>query len=422
MDIVGPFNPATGEIWGYGASFLAKWVDANPGSGIVGAYPTALAFTHPQQEIVNAIAEAGLTPDHADLSQLWAAIQSSRIIDTAVTKTVFGVDPDFSSVEDALEWVSYYRIALGGSVTFQSPAGQYAINLLSFDHPDASRIFFEGAALTGGGWPAASAWACTGYGSTERAADLASNLVIARARIPTEFILSGSDFWHQRSPVTFKRLLISGDSHTGTLLLTQGTMAFAEDVVVAGAGERCVAVGAGGSLVATRMGAFGGDNYAIEVAEGGNLLGQGDVVALSAGDVALNVWRNSHARISSGNKLRVGGAANHGMFVGSSSAVFGSTGTASAERCGVHGFYTQGSGSNIDVAGAVASNLGDTGFVATHNSYISAPASSGGTNGGYGYAAYDGGRIQRSGGTCTGSTGSVSPTLTTDGNRGAMIT
>lgn len=46
------------------------YVDADPGNGIEGSYPAAKGIEHPQREIVNAIAAAGLVPVENDLTQL----------------------------------------------------------------------------------------------------------------------------------------------------------------------------------------------------------------------------------------------------------------------------------------------------------------------------------------------------------------
>ena len=50
------------------------YVDANPGASIEGSIPPAAAVEHPMREILNVIVSAGITPDDADLAQLYQAI------------------------------------------------------------------------------------------------------------------------------------------------------------------------------------------------------------------------------------------------------------------------------------------------------------------------------------------------------------
>lgn len=51
------------------------YVDANPATGVEGSPVPAAAIEHPQREIANVIASAGLTPDVGDQTQLYQAIQ-----------------------------------------------------------------------------------------------------------------------------------------------------------------------------------------------------------------------------------------------------------------------------------------------------------------------------------------------------------
>lgn len=54
----------------------APFVDANPSIGQDGSIVPAHAIEHPQREIVYVIVQAGLTPNEADLTQLYQAIQN----------------------------------------------------------------------------------------------------------------------------------------------------------------------------------------------------------------------------------------------------------------------------------------------------------------------------------------------------------
>jgi hypothetical protein len=52
----------------------AGYINGNPATGTPGSIIPAAAVEAAQREIVNCITEAGLTPDPANLTQLWAAI------------------------------------------------------------------------------------------------------------------------------------------------------------------------------------------------------------------------------------------------------------------------------------------------------------------------------------------------------------
>lgn len=73
MQLIGPFDTGTGQPT-YGTSAFANWTNGNPGTGEEGSIPPVQAWSHPQQEIVNAITGAGLTPDKDTLTQLATAI------------------------------------------------------------------------------------------------------------------------------------------------------------------------------------------------------------------------------------------------------------------------------------------------------------------------------------------------------------
>lgn len=70
MRRLGPFNPSTGE-----PDTNLPWQDGNPATGQEGSIPSHRHWTHPIEEIVHVIEQAGLQPTSADLTQLWQAIQ-----------------------------------------------------------------------------------------------------------------------------------------------------------------------------------------------------------------------------------------------------------------------------------------------------------------------------------------------------------
>jgi len=74
MDRIDEFDAVNNAVV-FGSN--ANWKNANPANGTAGSIPPAEALRHPQEEIVYAIEQAGLTPDEADLTQLWQAIQAN---------------------------------------------------------------------------------------------------------------------------------------------------------------------------------------------------------------------------------------------------------------------------------------------------------------------------------------------------------
>ncbi|WP_158812073.1 hypothetical protein [Beijerinckia sp. L45] len=64
-----PLNPSTGV-----EDTTAVWTNGTPATGTQGSFPPYQLCTNPQDEILNVIAAAGITPSDADLSQLYEAI------------------------------------------------------------------------------------------------------------------------------------------------------------------------------------------------------------------------------------------------------------------------------------------------------------------------------------------------------------
>ncbi|MDR2573475.1 MAG: hypothetical protein LBC94_03880 [Desulfovibrio sp.] len=60
----------------------AGYIDGNPALGIEGSAVPARAIEHPMRELVHLIAQAGITPDAADLTQVYEAVQ--RLIQAAM--------------------------------------------------------------------------------------------------------------------------------------------------------------------------------------------------------------------------------------------------------------------------------------------------------------------------------------------------
>lgn len=103
MDRIQPFDSATQSVV-YGDNDL--WKNGNPSQGQEGSIPPEESLRHPQEEIVHAIEQAGLTPDHEDLTQLWQAMLSLLPgqlsltypeVETADGKLILGYNGDGTS-------------------------------------------------------------------------------------------------------------------------------------------------------------------------------------------------------------------------------------------------------------------------------------------------------------------------------------
>jgi hypothetical protein len=75
----------------------APYVNGNPATGTMGSIPPAASIEHPQREIANLIAHAGLTPIDTDLHQLAKSVQTGKVIygidSGPVNNLAIGLDP-----------------------------------------------------------------------------------------------------------------------------------------------------------------------------------------------------------------------------------------------------------------------------------------------------------------------------------------
>lgn len=405
----------------------ADWVDIgggrrgfrsqNAGAGVSGTEVTDAWLNAVQENLMKVIEEAGFEGDIADWSLLWKAIQASLVIDTAVTKTLFGADPDFSSWEDALEWLGRYRITPAGSVAFMLPSGQFDAAELTLSHPDAARVTFVGQDLTGGGMPAPGSYSITGHDSGTRATDSAAHLTTLRGRIPTEIVFAGDDKFTIRSSFKFRNLLLSGDSHTDDILVSGGgAIPDLNSVGVVGAGDRGLVSAFGSGLTLTDAVVSGCGGVNIEAGETGRIAAFGGLASLSSAGYGINVWRTSHCRMAAGGTVILGGNASSGMRLrGASSA---SLGAVNSSTNGGNGMEC--SGSYLELGAFTANSNGGSGVDCGETGYVAAPGATGSGNV-WGFIAHEGGFISRGGSSLTGSSGANSPALSTEGNNGAWI-
>jgi len=161
-----------------------RYINGDPVTGTEGSIPPATAFDEDQIEIVTVISNAGLTPDHNDLTQLWQAIQNligQKYITTPITKRVHGAGADFVDLNAALNWLGQYIITPTGYVTFYVAAGRWVYTAtVEINHPNANRIAIQGGALLGGS-PTGS-----NLGS-----DATANIVYLRSIYATELSFTG---------------------------------------------------------------------------------------------------------------------------------------------------------------------------------------------------------------------------------------
>jgi hypothetical protein len=201
-----------------------RYINGNPVTGTEGSIPPATAFDEDQIEILNVIVQAGLTPSHTDLTQLWQALQalfSRRYITTDITKTVHagptGGTPDFPDLFAAMNWVQGYTITNTGSVTFLVGPGKWVYTqTFEIIHQNANRIFIQGAALKGGA-PTPGNITCTGYSAAARAVDATNQLVYLRSTFSTELQFTSGVTGIRVFDVgcTLRYLLITGSQDIG---------------------------------------------------------------------------------------------------------------------------------------------------------------------------------------------------------------
>lgn len=175
------------------------------------------------------------------------------IIDTNITKTVYGAGADFTSLETALYWVSRYMISQTGSVTFQFALGQFIISTGSqfVDHPNASRISFKGA--PGYTVPVGGDFQFTGNSGTNLLNDMNAHLTMLRARYKTELRFTNSSSIACWVGSSWTGMLISGDGsqtvNAGAWLFTAGANVKLKDIAVHGGGSAGLLFSGGGSSV-----------------------------------------------------------------------------------------------------------------------------------------------------------------------------
>ncbi|MBO0717440.1 MAG: hypothetical protein J2P55_08930 [Rhizobiales bacterium] len=189
-----------------------RYINGDPVTGTEGSIPPNTAFDEDQIEICTVITNAGLVPDHGDLTQLWQALQllfAAKYITTAVVKTVHGSGADFPDLNHAMAWVANYTITQTGSVTFMVAAGKWTYTqTVEVDHSQSHRITVQGAALLGG-TPQPGNISVTGFYS---ATDGSNQIIYLRSVHATELSFTGgvNAFLFLKPGCMLRYLLITG--------------------------------------------------------------------------------------------------------------------------------------------------------------------------------------------------------------------
>jgi len=189
-----------------------RYINGDPVTGTEGSIPPNTAFDETQIEILTVITNAGLVPTHADLTQLWQALQSlfaQKFITTPVTKTVHGSGADFPDLITALTWLDSYLITNTGSVTFMLAAGKWTYNeTIEINHPNSNRVTIQGGALLGA-TPQPSNISVTGFFSST---DGTNQIIYLRSVHATELAFAGgvNGFVFLTAGCLLRYLLITG--------------------------------------------------------------------------------------------------------------------------------------------------------------------------------------------------------------------
>jgi hypothetical protein len=143
-----------------------RYINGNPTTGTEGSIPPARSIDEDQIEIVNVIVNAGLTPNHEELDQLWQALMAllaKKYITTNIIKHVHGSGADFVDLHAAMTWLAEYTITNTGYVTFMIAPGKWTYTAtVELNHANINRVAIQGGALLGAS-PTRNSLSVTGY-------------------------------------------------------------------------------------------------------------------------------------------------------------------------------------------------------------------------------------------------------------------
>lgn len=352
---------------------------------------------------------------------------ATDVVDSPLTRTVYGAGADFVDLPTAFTWISRRRITSTGSVTLQLPVAKGAGKIVSnsdiyFSHPDGERVFIVGQPLTQP-VPAPSAFVITGNSGGARVTDTAAALISIRAAYQTEITFAGGTGFRVTGNLgSMQDILLTADgqgSSKDVFLSENGLVSFIR-VWAAGGSGRGIAAGNTAYLkMFGNCGAVGCASHGIAATLNGTLLvPAGVVVSISNGARGFEASYASQMICAVASTVVARGNFTDGFSAELGSGLYCSTSSSSSGngqagfRCSFQGwiqaFGTQSTG-NMD------------GYFCEQSSHIDAQNTTG-SNSRYGYYASSISDIYRAGGTVTGGTAAASPAVGgTPGNIGAVI-
>jgi hypothetical protein len=127
----------------------AAYINGNPSTGTMGSIPPAASIEYPQREIVSLIADAGMTPDNADLAQLAKGVQGGRLVYGVDTGTAnaysINVSPTLAAYAAGQRWT----VKIGNSNTGPSTININALGARHIVYPQGGEMI-GGELLAGG--------------------------------------------------------------------------------------------------------------------------------------------------------------------------------------------------------------------------------------------------------------------------------
>ena len=349
------------------------------------------------------------------------------VIDTPLTRTVYGAGADFADLQTAFAWISRRRITSTGLVTLQLPIAKGASKIVSttdiyFSHPDGERVLIVGQPLTQA-VPAPAAFTITGNTGQARVTDTAAALISLRASYQTEITFSGGHGLYITGNLgSLQDILLTADGQGASkdVFLNENGLVSLTRVWAAGGSGRGLAAGNTAYLkMFGNCGAVGcgGDGVAASL-NGTIIIPAGVVVSMSNGARGIRASYASQIVAAAASTLAARGNGTDGFSAELGSGLYASvsssadTNAAAGFRCSFQGW--------VQAYGTQSTGNQD-GYFCEQSSHIDATNTTG-ANSRYGYYASSISDIYRTGGTVTGTTAAASPAVGgTPGNVGAVI-
>jgi hypothetical protein len=189
----------------------------------------------------------------------------------------------------ALDFLSHFRITQNGYVTFQlygqtvgaGAAMQFTYHqAIVFQHPDNEKIEMIGATMMGPMPTSDAGYALVGYGSGQRAADVAANLTMLRTKFATELHFIGS------SGIYIRGMGIGGASGRGIdgiLCTGDGTPAYGLNIDIA------TIITCNMGLAFVGFGQSANNGYGVAVTNGAGVIFGGVAPLLSMGSGSYGI-------------------------------------------------------------------------------------------------------------------------------------